>query len=198
MSKKSFHTNNYNINNTNNKMNRNSEITLPDSKNKNTSFDNLQEKDILIGSVSVNNNNNNNKIILNNKKCAQKKLSHNESTKLMIQKNKNNNKMYFFSPNETKSKINKNLKNNQSKFQTNNLSISSIIIRNNKKKEISNSSLNINNYLNKENEYTRGYISVRNNDNNNRKSLIDKGQKQNNKNIIFSYKQKQKLKMNNN
>ena len=198
MSKKSFHTNNYNINNTNNKMNRNSEITLPDSKNKNTSFDNLQEKDILIGSVSVNNNNNNNKIILNNKKCAQKKLSHNESTKLMIQKNKNNNKMYFFSPNETKSKINKNLKNNQSKFQTNNLSISSIIIRNNKKKEISNSSLNINNFLNKENEYTRGYISVRNNDNNNRKSLIDKGQKQNNKNIIFSYKQKQKLKMNNN
>jgi hypothetical protein len=113
--------------------------------------------------------------------------------------------MYFFSPHESKSKINKNIKIKQSDFLTNNLSISSIIIKNNKKKDISNSCLNINNFINKEKENTIGFLSARNNDNINninnininRKSMIDKDQDQNNKNIIFSYTQKQKLKMNN-
>ena len=49
--------------------------------------------------------------------------------------------------------------------------------------------LNINNYKN--NESIKGYMSARNNENNNdiRKSMA--GNKENNRNIILSYKQKQ-------
>ena len=198
-------------------MNRNSEINLPHSKNKNSSFDNLDEKEILIKTVNQNkdqirsqNNNNNNNMTLNrtiisiNKKMQQKKMNHIESTKLISEKNKkdyiNNNKLNFFTPIDDNKFKNKNLiKGKQSQGQTSNLSISSIVIKANKK-DISNSSVNINNCQSKDNDETKGFISARNNyenhHNDNRKSMTFKTNDDNKKNIIISYKQKPKSKMN--
>ena len=171
-------------------INRNSQINLANLKNKNSSFDHLKDKENLIKIVNPNKNQSKNNII--------KKMEHIESTKLIYQKNKNNNKLNFFSPKESNLKQKKNIKNKQSNYQTNNLSISSNVIKNNKNKEVSNSTVNINNLKNKGDESIRGYISARyNNENNNdiRKSFVTKAQEINNKNYIFSYKQKPKTKL---
>ena len=216
LNKKNYFSNDINYNKKKN-MNRNSEINLPHSKNKNSSFDNLDEKEILIKTVNQNkdqirsqNNNNNNNMTLNrtiisiNKKMQQKKMNHIESTKLISEKNKkdyiNNNKLNFFTPIDDNKFKNKNLiKGKQSQGQTSNLSISSIVIKANKK-DISNSSVNINNCQSKDNDETKGFISARNNyenhHNDNRKSMTFKTNDDNKKNIIISYKQKPKSKMN--
>ena len=146
----------------------------------------MKDKENLIKTVIPNKNQSKNNII--------KKMEHIESTKLIYQKNKNNNKLNFFSPEESKLKQKKNIKNKQSNYQTNNLSISSNVIKNNKNKEISNSTVNINNFKNKGDESIKGYISARYNEknNDNRKSFATKAQEINNKNYIFSYKQKPK------
>ena len=203
VNKKKFFSNDSKINNNkiHNKINRNSEINLPDSKNKNSSFDNLKEKDILVKTVNINRNN----IILNktincvNKKSDQKKISHhNESSKVIFQKKKNNylnnNKINFYSQDESKYINKKNLKNKQTYQPTNNLSISSSInMKNYKRKDISNNtSLNINNHFNKEKENIKGYIYVRNNEStHNSKNIGSHVQDRNNNNLILSYKQKQ-------
>ena len=58
--------------------------------------------------------------------------------------------------------------------------------------------MNINNKKNSNDDKIKGHISVRNNENNdNRKIFNDsKPQEQNNKGIIFSYKQKPKMNIN--
>ena len=186
--KKNFFSNNeiisinYNVKN----INRNSDINITSLKNKNSSFDNLKEKDIIF----------NNTINPGN---ANKKMEHTESTKLIYQKNKYN-KLNFFSPNskdENKFKNKKNAKIKQSKNQTNNLSVSSNVIKS-KNKSISNSIVNINYKKNNNDDKIKGYMSARNNENNdNRKRYNDaKPQEQNNKCIIFSYKQKSKTNIN--
>ena len=90
------------------------------------------------------------------------------------------------------------------------MSISSIIVKTNKNKEISNSTLNINNYKN--NESIKGYMSARNNENNNSnldnlndkdiliKANLNKNQNQNNnitinRTIISIHKRMQQKKL---
>ena len=191
-------------------LNRNSDINLTNLKNKNSSFDNLDEKDILIKTVNHNKFPSKNNIMINNtinslnKKMEQKKIGHIDSTKLIYQKNKNNyitnNKMNFFSPDETKLKVKNNTKIKQYKFPTNNLSVSSNAIKSNKNKDTLNSTANINNLKNKEDEKNKGFISARNNENiyDFRKStgVGVRPYEKNNKNLIFSYRQKQKNKIN--
>ena len=184
--------------------NRNSEIYFRDSKNKNSSFQNMKEDDILTKTVNLNQNQIKNNFILDknlhpinkNKNMAKNKTGNTESAKLIFQKNNNNyfinNKTNFYSQDELKIKINKL---NQYKNPLNNLSISSIIKNKNKnknkKKVNSNSAININSIKDKTNDNNKGYISVINKDyNNNRKSIDDKVKDQNNRNIIFSYKNK--------
>ena len=184
--------------------NRNSEIYFRDSKNKNSSFQNMKEDDILTKTVNLNQNQIKNNFILDknlhpinkNKNLAKNKTGNTESAKLIFQKNNNNyfinNKTNFYSQDELKIKINKL---NQYKNPLNNLSISSIIKNKNKnknkKKVNSNSAININSIKDKTNDNNKGYISVINKDyNNNRKSIDDKVKEQNNRNIIFSYKNK--------
>ena len=184
--------------------NRNSEIYFRDSKNKNSSFQNMKEDDILTKTVNLNQNQIKNNFILDknlhpinkNKNLAKNKTGNTESAKLIFQKNNNNyfinNKTNFYSQDELKIKINKL---NQYKNPLNNLSISSIIKNKNKnknkKKVNSNSAININSIKDKTNDNNKGYISVINKDyNNNRKSIDDKVKDQNNRNIIFSYKNK--------
>ena len=202
--KKNFFSNNeitsinYNVKN----INRNSDINITSLKNKNSSFDNLKEKENSIKTPNQNKNDIKKNIIFNNTinpGNVNKKMEHIESTKLIYQKNKYN-KLNFFSPNskdENKLKNKKNVKIKQYKYQTNNLSISSNVIKN-KNKSISNSIVNINNKKNNNDDKIKGYISVRNNESNdNRKRYNDdKPQEQNNKNIIFSYKQKSKTNIN--
>jgi hypothetical protein len=184
--------------------NRNSEIYFRDSKNKNSSFQNMKEDDILTKTVNLNQNQIKNNFILDknlhpinkNKNLTKNKTGNTESAKLIFQKNNNNyfinNKTNFYSQDELKIKINKL---NQYKNPLNNLSISSIIKNKNKnknkKKVNSNSAININSIKDKTNDNNKGYISVINKDyNNNRKSIDDKVKEQNNRNIIFSYKNK--------
>ena len=184
--------------------NRNSEIYFRDSKNKNSSFQNMKEDDILTKTVNLNQNQIKNNFILDknlhpinkNKNLAKNKTGNTESAKLIFQKNNNNyfinNKTNFYSQDELKIKINKL---NQYKNPLNNLSISSIIKNKNKnknkKKVNSNSAININSIKDKTNDNNKGYISVINKDyNNKRKSIDDKVKEQNNRNIIFSYKNK--------
>ena len=184
--------------------NRNSEIYFRDSKNKNSSFQNMKEDDILTKTVNLNQKQIKNNFILDknlhpinkNKNMAKNKTGNTESAKLIFQKNNNNyfinNKTNFYSQDELKIKINKL---NQYKNPLNNLSISSIIKNKNKnknkKKVNSNSAININSIKDKTNDNNNGYISVINKDyNNNRKSIDDKVKDQNNRNIIFSYKNK--------
>ena len=210
--------NNNNIDNNNNnqknffsndisniKINRNSDINLINSKNKNSSFDNLKGKDNLIKTINPNQNQNQLKDInvLNktinpiNKKMENKKVNHNDSTKIIFQKHNNNNgnKINFLSPDESKFKNKKNLI-KQPKYPINNLSVSSTGIKGNKNKGISNSTLNINNIKNNDEEI-KGYISVRNKEynNENNKNIIGKIKEPHSKNIIFSYKQKPKSKI---
>ena len=183
-------------------INRNSDINITSLKNKNSSFDNLKEKDNLIKTVNANKNDIKNNNIFNNTinpNNMNKKMEHIDSTKLIYQKNKNN-KLNFFPPNnndDNKSKNKNNFKMKQSKYTTNNLSVSSNVIKN-KNKNISNSTININNAKFNNDDNLKGYISARNNENNdNRKSFNNtKIQEQNNKNIIFSYKQRPKTKIN--
>ena len=184
--------------------NRNSEIYFRDSKNKNSSFQNMKEDDILTKTVNLNQNQIKNNFILDknlhpinkNKNLAKNKTGNTESAKLIFQKNNNNyfinNKTNFYSQDELKIKINKL---NQYKNPLNNLSISSIIKNKNKnknkKKVNSNSAININSIKDKTNDNNKGYISVINKDyNNNSQSIDDKVKEQNNRNIIFSYKNK--------
>ena len=202
--KKNFFSNNeitninYNVKN----INRNSDINITSLKNKNSSFDNLKEKENSIKTVNQNKNDIKKNIIFNNTinpGNANKKMEHTESTKLIYQKNKYN-KLNFFSPNskdENKFKNKKNAKIKQSKNQTNNLSVSSNVIKS-KNKSISNSIVNINYKKNNNDDKIKGYMSARNNENNdNRKRYNDaKPQEQNNKCIIFSYKQKSKTNIN--
>ena len=197
--KKNFFSNNEIINNNynaKNNNNRNSDINITGLKKKNSSFDKMKEKENLIRTINQNKNDLQNNIVFNNTinpGNANKKIDHTESTKLIYQKNKNN-KLNFFSSNgkeeiKFKNKINSKIK--QSKYQANNISVSSNVIKN-KNKNISNSIANINNQKNNNDGNIKGYISVRNNENNdNRKSFNDtKLKEQNNKSIIFSYKQK--------
>ena len=187
------------------KINRNSEINLPNSKNNNASFDNLKGKDILIKTINPNKNQIKNNFGLNktintiNKKMENRKINHNESTKIIFQKHNNNygtnNKMNFLSPDESKLKNKKHIL-KQPKYQTNNLSVSSIGIKSNKIKGASNSTLNVNDIKKKEEEI-KGYITVRNKEfiNDNCKDMFGKFKEPHNKNIIFSYKQKPKSKI---
>ena len=103
--------------------------------------------------------------------------------------------MNFLSPDESKLKNKKHII-KQPKYQTNNLSVSSIGIKSNKIKAASNSTLNVNDVKKKEDEI-KGYITVRNKEftNDNCKVMFGKYKEPHNKNIIFSYKQKPKSKI---
>ena len=159
-----------NDNKKNRKINRNSEINLPDPDNKNSSLDNYKEKDNLIKNVSSNKNNDitiNKTINIINKK-TQQKINHHENTKIIFKKKKNNyftnNNFNCYSNNESKFANMKNLKTNQYNYSNNNLSLSSSVNMKNKNKEMSNNScLNINKRFNKGKENIKEYIYVRNN-----------------------------------
>ena len=144
----------------------------------------------------------NNTINSLNKKLEQKK-GHIDSTKLIYQKNKNNyvtNQMNFFSPDEAKLRTKNNEKMKLYIYPTNNLSVSSNAIKNNKNKDTLNNTANINYLKNKEDDEIKGFISAKNNENiydfHKSAGLGGKPYEQNNKNLIFSYKQKQKMKIN--
>ena len=188
-----------NDNKKNNKINRNSDINLHDSKIKNSSLDKYKEKDNFTKNVNVNKNNItlNKTINIINKKTHQKINQNNENTKVIFQNKKNNyftnNKFYCNSKNEAKLTNNKNIKTNQFNHTKNNLSLSSSTNMKNKKKEMyNNSCLNINDGLNKEKESIKDYIYVRNNglSNNNQRNFNSSVQERNYNNLMLSYREK--------
>ena len=166
-------------------------ILIPKMKEKNISFDNFKN-DVLIDTINLRKSKNktshvlnkSHNFIINNHK--NKKVSENKKINLN-QKGKNyvfSNKYKLFA--NTDRYNNKNQNNN---FNTNNLSISTISVINNKNKEISNTNISINNFkkLYKGSNMKNNKTNIKNNKITKRNKMIG-----NNNQIILSYKQKVK------